>query len=158
VSTPRRVIVNGLLAFLILGSLYDIVVDEEHWPFSQYAMFSSVWRASSFTWYRLVGVREDGGEVTFDDRRYIRPFDQSRLHAAFVRLAERPNAPWHLRAAVSNCFERYQRQQMRGEHDGPLLRAMRLYLFEWHLDSNASNVDRPDRRQLIAEVDREALP
>ena len=148
----RRTIVNGLLAFLVCGSLYDIARDQEHWPFSQYPMFSGIWRATTFRWYRLVGVRDDGGEVVLDRSRYIQPFDQSRLHLAFVQLAQRSDADTAIHAAVANCLARYERQRALGEHDGPPLRAMRLYLLEWHLDPEARNVDHPDGRQLVAEA------
>jgi hypothetical protein len=84
----RRWIVNLFLGVLVAGSLYDIVRDQEHWPFSQYPMFSGVWRDTSFSWYRLVGVEPDGKELILDDRRYIQPFDQSRMHLALVRLAQ----------------------------------------------------------------------
>ncbi|HXI27548.1 MAG TPA: hypothetical protein VNG89_03980 [Vicinamibacterales bacterium] len=148
----RRIIVNTLLAFLVCGSLYDIARDSEHWPFSQYPMFSGIWRATTFRWYRLVGVRDDGVEMVLDRSRYIRPFDQSRLHLAFVQLAERADATLAVPAAVGNALERYERQRLRGMHDGPHLRAMRLYLFEWHLEPDAGNVNRPDGRQLVAEA------
>jgi hypothetical protein len=157
-STSRRTIVNAFLAFLVCGSLYDIALDSEHWPFSQYPMFSSIWRATTFRWYRLVGVREDGVEFVLDHARYIQPFDESRLHLAMVRLAERPDAESLIRRAVANCLDRYRRQRLNGKHDGPTLRAMRLYLLEWHLEPDASNVDHPDRRQLVAEVLRPTAP
>jgi len=153
-SRTRRWIVNAFLGFLIAGSLYDIVLDQEHWPFSQYPMFSGIWRETSFTWYRLVGVRDDGVEVTLDRNAFVRPFDQSRLHLALVRLAGAPDAANRLRKAVENCLQRYERRRVRGAHAGPRLHAMRLYLFKWRLDAEAQNVDAPDGRQLIAEVAR----
>jgi len=158
-SASRRRFVNIFVAVLIAGSLYDIVRDQEHWPFSQYPMFAGMWSATSFKWYRLVGVREDGRELILDSRKYIQPFDNSRLHFAFSRLREGPDAARRIRAAVANCLERYERRRRKGENDGPPLRAMRLYLFGWTLDPYARNVDQPEQRHLIAEVnEREVLP
>ena len=157
-STARRLIVSGFLALLIGGSLYDIAIDGEHWPFSQYPMFRGVWRATTFRWYRLVGVRDDGREVTLDRPRYIQPFDPSRLHLAFVRIAERPDSEQALREAVGNCLQRYERLRRSGAHDGPPLDAMRLYLVEWELRPDARNVDRPDDRRLVAQVTRAEWP
>jgi hypothetical protein len=151
-NASRRRVVNLFLAFLIAGSVYDIVADEEHWPFSQYPMFSGVWTATDFDWYRLVGVRDDGRELILDSLQYIQPFDQSRLHLAFSRLAEGPDAARTMRAAVANCLERYERLRRQGRNDGPPLRAMRLYLFGWTLDPYARNVDMPEQRHLVAEV------
>src|SRR5262245_23145081 len=82
ITARRRVLLNLVFVSLIAGSLYDIVRNEEHWPFSQYPMFSGVWRAPSFTWLRLFGVTARGEEFPLDDNQYIRPFDQSRLSKA----------------------------------------------------------------------------
>jgi hypothetical protein len=151
-SASRRRVVNVFLSILIGGSIYDIVRDQEHWPFSQYPMFSGIWTATSFDWYRLVGVQADGRELILDSRSYIQPFDHSRLHLAFARLDAGPEAARRLRAAVANCLERYERLRRQGRNNGPPLRAMRLYLFGWTLDPLARNVDAPDRRRLVAEV------
>jgi len=151
-SASRRRLVNVFLSFLIAGSLYDIVRDQEHWPFSQYPMFSGIWTATSFDWYRLVGVRDDGRELILDSLEFIRPFDQSRLNFAFSRLDDGPDAARRVKAAVMNCLARYERLRRQGRNDGPPLRAMRLYLFGWTLDPEARNVDTPERRRLIAEV------
>jgi hypothetical protein len=82
-NQSRRWLVNLFLAGLVAGSLYDVVRDQEHWPFSQYPMFAETWRATSFSWYRLVGIDDNGREVTLDQPRYLHPFDPSRLHLAF---------------------------------------------------------------------------
>jgi hypothetical protein len=150
----RRWLVSAFLLVLMGGSTYDIVRDQEHWPFSQYPMFSGIWRATSFSWYRLVGVSVDGREVTLDAKPYIRPFDPSRLHLAFTQMSTAGDATRRMTEAVENCLDRYERLRGNGVHDGPPLRAMRLYLFHWRLRDDASNVDRPDDRRLIVEVSR----
>src|SRR5437868_3920033 len=65
-STSRKLLLNLLFGALILGHLYDIVRDEEHWPFSQYPMFNTVWRSPTFTHLRLRGVTQDGTEFPLD--------------------------------------------------------------------------------------------
>src|SRR5947199_5202143 len=100
VSRPRRVVINLSLMFLIAGSTYDIVTDQEHWPFSQYPMFSEVWRSPTFSWLRLFGVTQDGREFPLDENRYVRPFDQSRLPKALRRMRERADGESRLRIAI----------------------------------------------------------
>jgi len=56
----RRAVLNLIFAAFIAGSVYDIVTDQEHWPFSQYPMFSSAWTSPTFTWLRVFGVTADG--------------------------------------------------------------------------------------------------
>src|SRR4051794_7419234 len=82
----RRALINIVLAALIAGSAYDIVRDEEHWPFSQYPMFSGTWRSPRFTWLRLFGVTADGREFALDRNEYIAPFDESRLPKVLRRM------------------------------------------------------------------------
>ena len=97
-SPARRIVVNLVLVALIAGSAYDIVTDQEHWPFSQYPMFSGAWRSPRFSWLRLFGVTADGREFPLDANRFIAPFDQSRLPKALRRIldghdAGRPGPP-----------------------------------------------------------------
>jgi hypothetical protein len=147
----RRAFVNLVLVVLVAGSAYDIVTDQEHWPFSQYPMFSGTWKSPTFTWLRLFGVTADGREFALDANGYIAPFDQSRLPKALRRMMEERDGNARIRTALPDLLARYQ--QLRGDtHDGPPLVALRLYELEWTIDPNAANVDRPDRRRFIAEV------
>jgi hypothetical protein len=146
------VLINFILITLIGGSIYDIVADREHWPFSQYPMFSGVWRSPTFTWLRLIGVTADGREFVLDRNAYIEPFDQSRLPKGFKRMLEEGGDPARVRMAVADCLRRYEELRRAGRHTGPPLTAMRLYELEWTIDRQAANVDRPDRRRFVAEV------
>ena len=147
-------LVNVLAAGLIGGSAYDIATDQEHWPFSQYPMFSGVWRSHTFTWLRLFGVTADGGEFPLDSNEHVAPFDQSRLPKAMKRMLEEPDGASRIHAAVADCLARYEDLRRAEVHDGPPLVAMRLYELEWTIDTAGANVDRPDRRAFIAEVRR----
>lgn len=150
-GTTRLILVHAVIAALIGGSAYDIITDREHWPFSQYPMFASVWRERSFTLLRLYGVRADGREFPLIDHRYVSPFEQSRLPKALRQIARRGDAKEALQRAVRDCFERYDRLRADERHEGPALRAMRLYEVRWTLEPNASNVDHPDSLKLISE-------
>jgi hypothetical protein len=150
----RRVLINALVISVICGSLYDIVTDREHWPFSQYPMFSGVWKSPTFSWLRLFGVTPDGREFALDANRYVEPFDQSRLPKALKRMTEMPDADARLRTALPDLLARYEELRKADAHEGPPLAAMRLYELEWTIDRHAANVDRPDRRRLLAEVTR----
>jgi len=153
-TSTRRIFLNLVFFAFIAGSTYDIATDQEHWPFSQYPMFSEVWRSPTFSWLRLFGVTQDGREFPLDENRYVRPFDQSRLPKALRRMRERPDGESRLRIAIADCLARYEVLRMEGVHDGPPLTAMRLYELEWTIDPQAGNVDSPERQTFIAEVRR----
>jgi hypothetical protein len=152
VSRVRRALINFILLSLIGGSIYDIAADREHWPFSQYPMFSGIWRSPTFTWLRLVGVTADGREFVLDANEYIEPFDQSRLPKALKRMLEESEDPARVRMALADCLNRYEELRREARHSGPPLTGMRLYELEWTIDRQAANVDRPDRRRFVAEV------
>ncbi len=148
----RRTAISILLLGFLTGSLYDIVTDQEHWPFSQYPMFSGVWQSPTFSWLRLYGVSPDGREFALDANRYVAPFDQSRLPKAMRRILERRDGLLQIRSALADVAMRYEALRRDGRHGGPPLARLRLYEVEWTIARDAANVDRPDRRRLVAEV------
>lgn len=153
-GVTRRVFLNLVFGGLILGSAYDIVTDQEHWPFSPYPMFSGEWRSQTFTWLRLFGVTADGREMALASNRFIEPFDLSRLPKVLRRMMDERDGSTRVVTAVRDCLTRYDQLRAQHRHDGPPLVAMRLYEVEWRIDRNVSNVDRPERRTLITEVRR----
>lgn len=148
----RRVFVNALILTFLAGSAYDVVTDQEHWPFSPYPMFSVAWTSPTFTWLRVFGVTPDGREFPLDGNRYIAPFDQSRLPKAFRQIAERRDGAAQLQTALAEVMTRYETLRQLDAHRGPPLAAMRLYEVQWTIDRDADNIDRPDRKTLMAEV------
>lgn len=152
-ARERLLTIHAFLGFLLIGSLIDIVFDREHWPFSQYGMYSETATSNSLDTLRLFGVPRDGSaEVPLYEYRYIRPFDNSRMHWALESIVESGRVSGGARDAVADCLRRYEDLRKSGRHDGPALRAMRLYRLHWTLDPELRNVDTPDRRELIAEV------
>ncbi len=117
-------------------------------------MFSVSWRSHTFTWLRLFGVTADGREFPLASNKYIAPFDQSRLPKALRHMLDEPDAAARVRTAVADCLARYDALRDERAHDGPPLVAMRLYELEWTIDPTAANVDRPDHRRLITEVNQ----
>ncbi len=65
-----------------------------------------------------------------------------------------PDAAERVRTAVADCLARYDALRDDRQHDGPPLVAMRLYELDWTIDPAAANVDAPDHRRLIAEVNQ----
>jgi hypothetical protein len=154
VTGSRALSVHVLLAILVGGSAYDMLTGREHWPFSPYAMFSTVEREPVLTMLRVMGVTREAvpREIPLLDSRVIRPFDQSRLTTALERTynnpVRRPLTPELLR----DCLGRYESLRASGEFDGPSLQAVRLYEMTWTLDGEARNVEAPEHKRLLAEV------
>ncbi len=88
-SRRRLKVVYALLAVIMGGSFYDLIVDLEHWPFSQYPMYSDLEKSRSLTAFRLFGITDEGSEISLDNIRYLQPFDNSRLPEAFEHAVEK---------------------------------------------------------------------
>ena len=154
----RLVVVNAAIGLLLIGSAFDIVTGREHWPFSPYAMFSDVERATTSTQIRLVGVTESGVEVALTDLGQIAPFGTARLSIALRRLANRPDGDRRLQEAAVDALRRYERRRKLNHHEGPALCALRIVEWTYRLEPRAGNRERPERRRLAEVVISEALP
>jgi len=153
-TANRFVAVHALVAILLAGSVFDIVTGQEHWPFSPYPMFSSVERSRTLDSLLLTGVAADqsGREFPLRDAAFIAPFDQCRLNTALQRARSSDDQGQRLHAMLKDSLARYEAQRERGAHDGPPLRAVRVYDAHWTLDGQARNVETPDRLRLIDEA------
>jgi hypothetical protein len=151
-TTRRLVIAHFVILFVIAGSAYDIATRQEHWPFSNYPMFSSVHRRPVLTWLRLFGVTPDNREVALLSYNDLWPLDQSRLPLGLRRIADAPDSGPRLQRAITDVMVRYNERQARGEISGPALRAVRLYKLGWTLEPFGANLNEPSSRELLAEA------
>ena len=154
--TPRRLIlVHLLIAAVLGGSFYDIAKGEEHWPFSDYPMFSNVHRRHVLeNWYRVFGVTADGREVAILEYPELWPLDQSRLPLGIRRIAQEPGNEARVAAALADILRRYEERRLGGQHEGPPFEGLRLYSLSWDLEPDAANLDNPRSRVLVAETGR----
>jgi hypothetical protein len=155
-SKRRLWVVNTAILCCIGGSLYDIVRDTDHWPFSNYPMYSEVQRSRTLTVMRVFGVTDESPEreVPLTDPDALQPFDQSRLAAALETMAaqKKPERDRLLYGALSDSLRRYEIVRQAGRHGEPRLKGLKAYRLFWELDPLARNLDRPDRSTLIAAV------
>ena len=132
------------------GQLADIVLSREDWPFSSYPMYSGQER-DSIEWTRVYGVTATG-EIVLVPERHLRPFDTARLHYAINgAVLHRPEQPAARDRALRTFHELYEAGRRAGEHDGPPVQALRLYIERWQLDPSLTNRDAPDQRSLLHE-------
>jgi len=152
ISIGRLVAAHVLILGIVGSSVYDIATEQEHFPFSNYPMFSTVHRTPTLRWYRLFGVTTDGREVALLKYSQLWPLDQSRLPLGLRRIHQEPGHETRLKEALSDILQRYERRRAAGEHDGPPVCGLRLYEIGWDLEPYAANLERPGSRELIAEV------
>ncbi len=148
---------NLVIAFLVLGSAYDLITGGAHWPFAAYAMYAEVQRDRCFVAGQLFGVPIDApdAEIWLHDEAYLHPFDQCRMRIGLSRIESQPEAARLLAEALRNVLQRYESRREQGKHRGPALQSLRYYHVEWQLDPEARHVEPPARKVLKAEVYRD---
>ena len=156
-SRRRRLFVYAIIAIILGGSLFDIVAGREDWPFSPYAMYANAEEARALSQLRLFGGLRDepDKEIPLLDFSYIQPFDQARLSTVLELIEYGRDQEGALAGAVKDCLKRYEIGRQSARHHGPPLRCLKLYRAWWNLNSLAKNVDQPDRRELVVEVENE---
>jgi hypothetical protein len=142
-SPGRLALVHALIAAIVGGAAWDVVHDEEHWPYSQYPMFSTVERDWSHRTLRLFAVGAGGRESPVLDAAVLQPFDQCRLSTSLTRLRRDHGA---LRTALADSYER-----IAGRDVAAPIEALRLYQLQWRLTRGEADDARPDERVLLAE-------
>jgi hypothetical protein len=147
----RLLLVYALGAIILGGSLISWVRDTEYWPYSPYPMFSVLAPQidQRYTTLRLYGVtqQEPLAEFPLDRNIYLQPFDDSRLPDA-LGIALREN---RVMPVLKDCLERYEALRRSRIHQGPAIEAIRLYRVTWSVNSQATNVNNPDHKELLAE-------
>ena len=144
-TAARVALVHVLIALVTGGAAWDVVRDQEHWPFSQYPMFAPAERDWSHRTLRVFAVTPDHGEVAVLDTRLLHPFDQCRLSTALLRLRRDPRA---LDAALADTYRRLEGRVAEG---APAAAALRLYELRWTLVPGRANDEHPDARTMLAE-------
>lgn len=153
ISKSRRTLVNLMLFGLLGGSAYEIGTRGEHWPFSSYPMFSKTRKEARVVHYALVAVPQSGAEAfPLYQSKHIHPFLWYRQRAAFKRMLEKPDGKAAAKEGLADTMARYERGRQQGRHEGPPLRALRLYRVEWSIDPDAPDLVRKEERSFIVET------
>jgi hypothetical protein len=148
---PWRVwLVYGVVGVIVLGHLYEIVRQEEHWPFSNYEM----WARPSKEWHIRnvvpVGLTAEAlsEEVELTDPAYFEPLPPHYQKIAISRVARREA---QRETMLRDYLDYYETRRQAGMHFGPPLRGVRLYEYHWKLEPDAHNAGPPDSRTLLYE-------
>lgn len=151
----RLALIDAIIVVFLAIACFDIGADLEHWPFSNYAMYSRL-TPSTLLWYRVEGVTANG-ETDLPLDGSFPPFDQVRLVAALGRLAGAGHGQRPLRSALANLLSLYDRHR-RESPQAPAVSGLRLYNAAWALHPGLTGREPPGRRAPAAEVDGEQPP
>jgi hypothetical protein len=157
-SKRRLLFVNAVIAVLVVGQLFAMVVFKQPWPFAHYPMFAEARTEYALSKPQLYGVLQEEPHREIPLRGdYIQPFKVDRLQGAFEVMYLEPDPEKRqelLDEAARNSLLQYKRLRQAGRHDGPPLRGVRLYQLQWQLNPRADNVEHPDHRELLAEYEK----
>jgi len=150
-SGRQRVLANAVVAAVLGVQLFDISMQREDWPFSNYSMYAGQ-QSERAAWIRVYGVTQTG-EVALVPERYLRPFDAVRINYSFGHVLDRADQVSSVRRALQSLNALYEGGRRAGEHQGPALQSLRLYQEAWLIEPPAlANKARPNERHLLYEL------
>lgn len=152
----RVVMVLVVALVLLVVHAHDIVFGMEHWPSSNYPMYSRVESRRRLKLLALVGEVSDGKGtrlVWLKDERVIPEISERRLRN--ILLATRDLGPARERDArfqqlLSDYFNLYEARRILGRHSGPPLLRAHLFELTWKFREGSKPRERPDQRRLLA--------
>jgi hypothetical protein len=144
----RLWLVNGVIAVLVVGHLWEIGRQSEHWPFSNYPMWARVTREWRLRHVVPLGVtaEEPFEEVKLTDPAYFAPMPMYYQRLNLERAARRKRDDM-----LRDYLAHYEQRRREGLHDGPPLRSIRLYEHAWTMERDASDVAKPEKTTLLYE-------
>lgn len=154
----RLLLVNAVLVVLIGGHLYDIAVDKEHWPFSQYQLFARLQDEEALKMMQLFGVPRESdkefylGEVSGRFSSKSARLMESLRYIGLSKRYEPEEREKILEDKLREQMALYEEMRLSGQHQGPPLQNMKLYYAQWYIESQPQFNDPPDDKRLIAEV------
>jgi len=150
VSPRRRKLVYGVIAVIVAGHAYDIIRQQEHWPFSNYPMWARLSKDWHVTSVVPVGLTGDPArpEVELSDPAYFAPMP---LHFQRLTFTSLRRASPRREKVLGDYLHRYEQLRRSDQHSGPALVGLRLYERYWDMNTRASNAATPDRTTLLYE-------
>lgn len=130
----RRIFIHAVLITFLAITCFDIAAGVEHWPFSQYPMYSTLQNERDRL-PALYGVTASG-EFAIPVQA-LRPFNEGRLLFALRRLDGES-----LDRALADLRRIYDRNRGSGRYNGPPISALKLYLVTWDLDKGPQPVEK----------------
>ena len=124
---PWRIwLVATLAGLLVVGHLFDIITQVEHWPFSFYPMYGRVQKKSRLQILSLYGVMQQGKRAKGEritSSAYVPQLGEARLRNIFIaswgRDGSGPRAKRDTAAILRDYLKLYESRRLAGLHDGP---------------------------------------
>jgi hypothetical protein len=155
ISRHRIWLVYVLAAVIVLGHVYEIISQGEHWPFSNYPMYSALRRTKNLLDVQVRGVTDTSPEkeISFDHTHYLAPLPDVYLRNAAQQavVAARRGDAQARDAIAADVLKLYETRRAANLHHGPPLAAVRIYELRWIVDPRATNAASP-QRVIVAEA------
>lgn len=139
----QKLIVAVVMIVIVGWHVFAVIAREDHWPFSNYPMYSKLQTEKVFSNVRIVAFTDETPPRRIVER-------STHLRTLMARLARRevPD-PARVERTIRDHFRRYDQRADKG---GARIAEVRIYRQTWQLRPDASNRDEPDQTELFARV------
>ena len=123
-SKTRYVVASLVIAFVVLGQLFDTLINREHWPLSHYPMYTGI-QKTEYEVIRVYGLKPDGEEIELG-AKIFKPLSTGRISSVVSNHGFRPKDE-HIQKCADEYFDWYRRGLKSKRIEGPELTNIRFY-------------------------------
>lgn len=139
----RKNFIVGLLGFIVGFHVWDVLAKRDHWPISNYPMYSKLQTDNGFWTVRIVAyTNEEPRRRLVEKSTYFRT-----LVSKLIRREDRNLT--RLVRVVKDHFATYAKRE---GLEGAKIDEVRVYRVRWNLRPDASNRDEPDLSELFVKI------
>lgn len=141
----RKLFVAVVLTVIVGWHGFAVIAQQDHWPFSNYPMYSKLQTERQFSNVRIVAFTDESPPRRMVER-------STHLRTLIARLARReiPD-PARVARTIREHFSKYDQRDDK-DLGGARIAEVRIYRQTWMLRPDASNRDQPDQNELVARV------
>ncbi len=129
----KKILLLFLLTILLLGHSLVRLAGDEWWPFSNYPMYSAVFKSKKILYHEIWALYEMGTEEKLEVSQYFLPYNDRSLEEVFLY-----NRDPKRRQEIIQVLHRWYEKQS-SNRNWKKIRSLKLYRFEYNLSALKEN-------------------
>ncbi len=129
----KKILLLFLLTILLLGHSLVRLAGDEWWPFSNYPMYSAVFKSDIIAYHEIWALDEEGMEEKLAVSKYFQPYNDRSLEEVFL-YNKNPDR----RQEIIEILHRWYEKQS-STKNWKKIRSLKLYKFEYNFSALKEN-------------------
>lgn len=133
-TSKKKILLLFLLTIFLIGHLLVRLAGDEWWPFSNYPMYSAVFKNETILFHEIWALYEKGPEEKLEVSKYFLPYNERSLEEVFLYNRN----PERRQEIIQVLHKWYEKQS--STRNWKKIRSLKLYRFEYNLAALKENI------------------